>query len=134
VLPVEAAQFEELMGVAPAAPKANSDASALIDGAQFTAVDLRVGVVLSAERVEKSDKLLKLIVDTGAGQRQIIAGIAKHYTPEAITGKRIAFIANLKPAQIMGLTSEGMVLAAQKGKRLVVLTPDGDIPAGAKIA
>lgn len=79
---------------------------------EFQKVQLKVGKVLSAERVPKSEKLLKLQVDLGGEQRQIVAGIGKTYEPESLVGRRIIIVANLKPAKLMGVESQGMVLAA----------------------
>jgi methionyl-tRNA synthetase len=137
VLPIERSHFDGLLGAAaPAVPAENTKAPAvpLIDIEDFGKVQLRIGKVKSAERVENSDKLLKLKVDSGDGERQIIAGIGKFYAPEQMVGRQVVFVANLKPATLMGQTSEGMVLAATKGKKLVLLTPDGEIPAGAKVS
>jgi methionyl-tRNA synthetase len=106
----------------------------LIDITEFRKVRLKVGLVRQAERIPGSEKLLKLSVEAGTRTHQIIAGIGKFYTPEEMAGKSIVFVANLKPASLMGLTSEGMVLAAQKGKKLVLLKPDGDIVSGASIS
>jgi methionyl-tRNA synthetase len=109
------------------------DTSAL-DIADFSKVDLRVAEVLKAERVKGADKLLKLQIDLGNEKRQIVAGVAEHYSPEQMTGMKIIVVANLKPAVIRGNESNGMLLAAESGKRLVLLTPDGDLPAGAKVS
>jgi methionine--tRNA ligase beta chain len=88
-----------------------------------------------AERVAKSDKLLRLEIDLGAlGMRQILAGIGKHYAPEDLIGKRIAVLANLPPRKMMGLESQGMVLAAGDGEVLSVMSPQRDIPLGSTIA
>jgi methionyl-tRNA synthetase len=79
----------------------------------FLKVDIRVGFIESAERVPKSDKLLKLQVDFGElGKRQILAGIGKSYAPEVVIGRRAAFVVNLAPRKMMGLESHGMILAA----------------------
>lgn len=80
----------------------------------FLKVDIRAGHILAAERVPKSDKLLKLTVNFGAeiGTRQILAGIGKDYMPESIVGLRAAFVVNLPPRKMMGLESHGMILAA----------------------
>jgi methionyl-tRNA synthetase len=92
----------------------------------FAKVRLVLGLVLAAERVPKSDKLLKLSVDVGEGTpRQILAGIGKTYAPEALVGKRIVVVANLSPRKMMGLESHGMVLAASDADGLSVLTVDG---------
>ena len=101
----------------------------------FSQLDLRVGEVTLAERVPKSDKLLRLEVDLGPlGTRQILAGIGKQVAPETLLGKRIAVLANLPPRKMMGLVSEGMVLAAGDGDVLSVLSPLTDVPLGSTIA
>ena len=119
---------------APAAPRDLSEKAAVtID--DFVKIDLRVAEVLLAERVPKSDKLLRLELDLGAlGKRQILAGIGKQYAPEQLVGKRIAVLANLPPRKMMGLESQGMVLAAGDGSVLSVLEPSADIPVGSTIA
>ena len=85
----------------------------------FMKVELRVAKVLTAERVPKSNKLLKLHVDVGTEQRTLVAGIAEAYEPEAIVGRTVVIVFNLKPAKLMGIESNGMVLAA---------SPDGGKP------
>ena len=79
----------------------------------FAKIQLKVGQILEAERVEKSEKLIRLLVDIGehTENRQIVAGIAKHYNAEDLVGRKVAVVANLKPAKLMGLLSEGMLLA-----------------------
>jgi methionyl-tRNA synthetase len=99
----------------------------------FTKVDLRVGKILSAERVEKSEKLVKLKVDIGTETRQVVAGIGKSYTPEELTGKSIVIVANLKPAKLMGIESQGMLLAASSGDLLAVATFDRETKPGARV-
>lgn len=79
---------------------------------EFKKAELRVATVLSAERIEGSEKLLKLQVDLGVEQRQILSGIAKYYEPESLVGRQIIIIANLEPRMMMGLESNGMVLAS----------------------
>ncbi len=88
----------------------------------FRKIDLRIGKVIEASPVEGSQKLLKLIVDAGVEKRQIVAGIAEHYRPEELVGKYIVIVANLKPKKIMGIESQGMLLATC-GKP-VILTLD----------
>ena len=85
-------------------------------------VELRVAKVLGAERVPKSNKLLKLLVDAGTEQRTIVAGIAEAYEPESLVGRTVVIVFNLKPAKLMGVESNGMVLAAspENGKPTVV--------------
>jgi len=99
----------------------------------FAKTELRAGKILSAEKVEKSDKLLKFKVDLGFETRQILSGIAKWYKPEEMVGKTVIVVANLAPAKLRGELSEGMLLAADVGDTAkVVFLPD-DVPAGAKI-
>ena len=102
---------------------------------QFGAVRLRTAVILEAERVPKSEKLLKLQVDIGTEKRQILAGIAKHYAPEDLIGKTICVVANLKPAKLMGMESQGMVLAASNANgTLTLMTPmDPSVGPGAEV-
>jgi methionyl-tRNA synthetase len=102
----------------------------------FKKVDLRVAKVLEAERVEKADKLLKLKIDLGNETRQIVAGIAKHYAPEDIIGKQIVVVANLEPATIRGVESNGMLLAAsdKDSDSLTVVTLDTESKPGIRIS
>ena len=95
--------------------------------------DLRVAKVMAAEKVEEADKLLKLTLDLGGNKRQIVSGIAKAYKPEDMIGKNIIIIANLKPAKIRGVESNGMLRAAADGDNLVLAVTDGDIESGAVI-
>ncbi|MDD4531534.1 MAG: methionine--tRNA ligase subunit beta [Candidatus Pacebacteria bacterium] len=101
---------------------------------EFGKADLRVGKILSAERVEGSDKLLKLEVDLTEERRQILAGIGKAYAPEELINKSVAVIINLEPREMMGLKSEGMVLAVKDENNLSVLVPEKDIIPGSKIS
>ena len=97
-------------------------------------LDLRVGTVIHAENIPKANKLLKLTVDLGEEKRTIVAGIAKSYTPEEITGKQIIVVANLKPAKLMGVQSQGMLLAAVTDEASVVIAPSTvGIPEGAVV-
>jgi methionyl-tRNA synthetase len=99
----------------------------------FARVQLKIGNVLKAERVEGSNKLIKLQVDTGE-KRQIVAGIGKSYTPENLEGKKIVVVTNLKPAKLMGVESQGMILAATDGSgEPVILIPEKDVKEGALI-
>jgi methionyl-tRNA synthetase len=99
----------------------------------FMKADLRVGRIVSAERVEKSEKLVKLKVDIGTETRQVVAGIGKSYTPEELTGKSIVIVANLKPAKLMGIESQGMLLAASSGDLLAVATFDRETKPGSRV-
>jgi methionyl-tRNA synthetase len=100
---------------------------------EFQKVELKVAKILEAERVPKSSKLLKLQVDIGIEQRQIVAGIGKKYAPEDLVGKTIVVVANLKPAKLMGIESQGMVLAAGDNIVLGLLGVSEDIPVGTKV-
>lgn len=97
----------------------------------FAAMDLRVARVVSAEAVKGSKKLLRLMVDLGDEQRQVVSGIATFYSPEELVGKNVVMIANLKPAKIFGIESRGMILAA--GEEASLLTPLRDVAPGTKI-
>ena len=99
----------------------------------FLKLDLRVGKVIECERVKKSEKLLRFTLQTGSETRQILSGIAKFHTPEELIGKNVIFIANFKPRKMMGLESQGMILSAEFGEELSVLTTLKDIQSGAEI-
>ncbi len=102
----------------------------------FKELDLRVVRVHEASRVEGSEKLLKLLVESGSGEiRQIIAGIGKAYEPEALMGRSIVIVANLDPRTLMGLESQGMVLAAHgEDGAPVLLSPEREVPSGSEIS
>jgi len=100
---------------------------------EFGRLDIRVGKIVAAEGVPKSKKLLKLNVDLGAEKRTIVAGIAEHYSPEDLVGKSIAVVANLEPVKLMGVTSEGMLLAAEDERGISVFTPDKPVKPGSKV-
>jgi methionyl-tRNA synthetase len=116
-----------------AAPEAGS--ASLATTAQFGAIDLRVAEVVAAEALPKSRKLLKLTVSLGSERRTIVAGIAQHYAPADLVGKKVVIVANLEPATLMGVTSQGMVLAGstEGDGALAVLTLDRDLPPGARV-
>jgi len=100
----------------------------------FLRLDLRVARVLAAERVPKSRKLLKLDVDLGTERRTLVAGIAEAYEPDALVGRVIGVVANLKPATVMGVESNGMILAASApGGLPIVVSFDKEPPLGARI-
>ena len=100
----------------------------------FKKVELRVGKVLRSEPVAKSEKLLKLQVEIGTEQRQIIAGIARHYRPEDLVGKLVVVVCNLLPATLMKEESHGMVLAASDADgRLVIVAPESAVQSGAPV-
>jgi methionyl-tRNA synthetase len=101
---------------------------------EFQKVELRVGKVVSAERIEGSEKLLKLQIDLGE-PRQIVSGIAKVYEPESLVGKEVVIVVNLEPRKMMGMESQGMLLAAHgEGGEPVVLTVERAVPPGSKIS
>jgi methionyl-tRNA synthetase len=102
---------------------------------EFQRIRLVTARVLSAERVPKSNKLLKLLVDLGNEQRQVVAGIAKRYEPEALVGRNVVVVANLKPAKLMGVESNGMVLAATVGEagEPVLLDVPPEVPPGSRV-
>lgn len=99
----------------------------------FAKVDLRLAEILAAQRVEGTDKLMELKVRVGDEERTIVAGIAQYYEAAELVGKTIVIVANLKPAKLRGIVSQGMVLAASQGDRLSLLTVERDIPSGAKV-
>jgi len=100
----------------------------------FKKVTLRVGVVKQAEAVEGSEKLIKMQVDLGGETRQIVSGIRKWYSAEQMIGKTIVVVANLKPAKLFGIESQGMLLAAESDGSLRLVTLDGALPAGAQVS
>ena len=116
-------------------PKKKSEPAAdgLITFDQVMAVNLKTAVVLEASKIEGADKLLKLQVDLGGEKRQLVAGIALHYTPEELVGKTVVVVANLKPAKLRGVKSEGMLLAASIGDTLKLITVEGEIGPGASV-
>jgi len=100
---------------------------------EFQKIDLRVGKIVEAEKVEGTDKLLKLKVDLGAEKRQLVAGIAQFYQPEDLIGKEIVVVVNLEPRILKGIESQGMLLAADVEGRPILLRPDKEVPPGTKI-
>jgi methionyl-tRNA synthetase len=119
---------------AAAAPVTAAAQPAPVAIADFRKTELRVAEVVAAEAVPKSKKLLKLTVSLGDEQRTIVAGIAEHYAPSDLVGKKVVVVANLEPAKLMGVESKGMLLAGSAGTTLAVLTVDRDLPAGAKVS
>ncbi len=99
----------------------------------FKKVDLRVAKILSAERVEGADKLLKLQISLGLEERQLVAGIAQYYTPEELVGKQLIVVANLEPAVIRGVESNGMLLAATSEGKVILATMDKACEPGSKL-
>lgn len=100
----------------------------------FQKMDIRIGTIVAAERVEKSKKLLKLLIDSGLDQRTILSGVAEHFAPEDLVGKQCTFLANLPPRPMMGIESQGMVLFAEDSKgKLHLLNPEGKINNGSTV-
>lgn len=129
-----AAKGEAPLATSPS-PAAAPAAGAKITIEDFAKVELRVGVVKSAERIQGADKLLKLLVDIGDEVRQVLAGIAPAYAPEELIGRKVVIVTNLAPRKMRGLESNGMLLAASVGPdgKPVLCTFAEDIPAGAKV-
>lgn len=100
---------------------------------EFKKVDLRIGKIIVAENVEKSKKLLRLQVDIGEEERQILSGIAEFYNPQDLIGREVVVVVNLEPRKIMGLESQGMLLAAGSEEKPVILEPEEHVKAGSKI-
>jgi methionyl-tRNA synthetase len=100
---------------------------------QFRAIELRVGTVVAAEPHPNADRLLVLRVDIGGEQRQLVAGIRAHYEPAALVGRQVVVVANLEPAKLRGVESQGMALAAASGDDVVLLRPDEAVPPGAVV-
>jgi methionyl-tRNA synthetase len=125
------------LAIPEAVSRSNGDSGApvgVIGFEEFGKVKLKTAVVLEAEKVKKADKLLRLRIDLGSEKRQIVAGIAEYYAPQDIIGKNLVVVSNLKPATIRGIESNGMLLAARSGDKLVLLTTDNDIPPGTDIS
>ena len=97
-------------------------------------MDIRIGEIIEAEKVKKSDKLLKLIVDTGLDKRTVVSGMAEHYTPESVIGKKVTVLLNLAPRKIRGVESEGMILMAENAEgQLSFVSPDEGFNAGSEV-
>ena len=136
---INASRDSDSNKISPTMPPAGDTAensTNLIDIDDFAKVDLRVGQILSAERLPKSDKLLLLKIDLGEAEpRQVLAGIAQYYEPEKLTGRKVVIVANLKPRKLRGYESQGMVVAASYGEegRPVLATFTEDVPNGARL-
>lgn len=96
----------------------------------FKKLDIKIGKIISAEKIEGADKLLKLEIDFGVEKRQIIAGIAEVYSPEQVIGKEIPVLINLEPRKIRGIESQGMILAVDVNNKPILLHPEREIPPG----
>ncbi len=101
----------------------------------FAKLDIRIGEVVAAEKMEKSNKMLKLIIDDGLGKRTILSGIAQHYTADDMVGKQVAFIANLAPRKMMGIESQGMILSAEDvDGKLKLIRPEEEVTPGSGVS
>jgi len=99
----------------------------------FKKLDIRIGRVLSAHKVDETDKLMKLEVDFGAEKRQLVAGIAEFFEPHNLVGKEIPVLMNLEPRSIRGIESQGMILAIDVDGRPVLLHPEKEVPPGSVV-
>ena len=115
------------------APPKKEEKMDMITFDEFKRMDLRVGEILTAEKVEGTDKLVKMEVDIGTEKRAMVAGVADVYSPEELAGKKVIVIVNLKPAVIRGIESRGMLLAAEIEGKAIIPFFDKDVPAGAKV-
>lgn len=100
---------------------------------QFKALELKVARVAEAKKHPNADRLLVLTVEVGAERKEMVAGIALHYQPEQLVGKRVVVVNNLEPAVIRGVTSQGMVLAAHDGEVLTLVSPERPVASGATV-
>lgn len=122
---IKAAQAKEVPPMEPVKEEITID--------DFAKIDLRVVKVVACEKIKGSDKLLKLQVEMGGEVRQVVSGISKYYTPEEMVGKTIVLVANLKPVRLKGEESRGMILSAESGGKLSLVTIEGDLPTGSGI-
>ena len=123
--------FPRIEEVNVAEEKAKED---LISFSEFQKLELRVAKIDAAERVKGADRLLRLQISLGDEQRQIVAGIAEYYEPDALVGRQIVVVANLEPATIRGVESQGMLLAASDDHGLALVMPDSEISDGAGVS
>lgn len=105
----------------------------MISFEDFQKIDLRVGKIVKVQNIEGSERLLMLEIDIGKEVRRIVAGIAKFYKPEDLLSKEVVIVANLEPKKLMGVESQGMLLAADDNGEPVILTVDKKVPCGSKI-
>ncbi|HQJ84356.1 MAG TPA: methionine--tRNA ligase [Prolixibacteraceae bacterium] len=126
LLDVKKANEATMAGLSPAKDPVNID--------QFGAMDIRTGTVIAAEKVAKTQKLLKLTIDTGIDTRTVVSGIAEHYTPEEMTGKQVCILVNLEPRPLKGIESRGMILCAQDPSgKLVLVSPESLVKNGSEV-
>ena len=114
-------------------PAESNEEKGLISIDDFSKIELATAKVLTCEKVEKSDKLLKLTLDVGGKQRTVVSGIAQYYTPEYMVEKTVVIVKNLKPVKLKGILSEGMILCASNGKDVVFVSPEKEIESGSGV-
>ncbi len=101
---------------------------------EFKKIDARVGTITQVERVARTEKLYKILVDLGPlGVRQTVSSLVGYYEPDQLMGKRVVFLCNLKPSKFSGEVSQGMLLAAEEGNKLALLTTDHEVPNGSRM-
>ena len=105
----------------------------MITFSDFRKMEIKIGKIISAEKVEGTDKLIRLEINLGEEKRQLVAGIAKYYGPEELINKEIPVLINLEPRKIKGIESQGMLLAVVEGERPVLLHPDKEVSPGSMI-
>ena len=99
----------------------------------FIKLDIRIGAVTAAEKVQGTDKLIRLEIDLGEGTRQVVAGMALTYTPEDFIGRQVPILVNLEPRKLRGIESQGMILAADVGGKPIMLIPEREVPPGSAV-
>ena len=114
-------------------PAESNEEKGLVSIDDFSKIELATAKVLTCEKVEKSDKLLKLTLDVGGKQRTVVSGIAQYYAPEYMVGKTVVIVKNLKPVKLKGILSEGMILCASNGKDVVFVSPEKEIESGSGV-
>ena len=120
--------------VQPSQPMQPQPPPQTVSFAEFKKLDIRVALVKSVQEHPNAQKLYVLKIDIGGEERQIVAGLRPYYTPEQLTGRRVVVICNLEPAMLRGVQSQGMLLAAADGARVMALQPDSDAAPGAKVS
>jgi methionyl-tRNA synthetase len=120
-------------GTTPQTGSGTPPTPATVEKADFDRVELRAAKIVACERVPKTDKLLKLTVDIGTEKRTVISGIAGAYAPEALLGRTVVYLANLRPAKIRGVVSQGMILTAGEADVLALSALDREVPPGTRI-
>jgi len=128
------AEIENMRKLSEGGPEKAETKPAFLSFDEFRKMQLRTARVLSAEKVKGTDKLMKLRIEVGEEERQIVAGIAQHYSPKEMVGKTIIIVANLQPAKIRGIESNGMLLAVNDGDTLALVQPDRDVPSGKPVS